>query len=98
VVPARQRLALVRVFQEALRNSLSHGQARRFTARLGLQGAGTLAVELADDGSGFDEAGVVAGRGLAGIRRRAQELGGSAQVRSAAGSGTRIQLTLSLEP
>jgi signal transduction histidine kinase len=46
---------------------------------------------VADDGAGFDAAAPAAGRGLSGMRRRAQKIGASLQVASGAG-GTRVVL------
>lgn len=54
----------------------------------------SLAVSVRDDGRGFDPVAPVDGYGLAGLRARAAEVGGTAQVRSAPGDGTTVTVRL----
>ncbi|MET9869609.1 ATP-binding protein, partial [Streptomyces sp. NPDC006386] len=49
---------------------------------------------IRDDGCGFDPAAVRGGYGLAGLRARAVEVGGTAEVRSAPGDGTAVTVRL----
>lgn len=83
-----------RIAQEALANAARHARAR--TIRLTLAVADDLLdLEIADDGRGFVP---VARRGsdalgLVGMEERALALGGSLEVASAPGAGTRIRLT-----
>jgi signal transduction histidine kinase len=94
-----QRIAIVRVVQEALANARAHSGARsvRIVARTGDGGA---EVEIADDGTGFDvEAALIraAGRrslGLVGIRERVRLLGGSLTIDSRPGGPTAIRARL----
>jgi signal transduction histidine kinase len=53
-----------------------------------------LLLEVADNGPGFDLSSMATSRGLglAGMRERAQLLGGSFQVESRPGSGTRVRV------
>ena len=53
-----------------------------------------VVVEIADDGAGFDPAGIVGNGhlGLITMRERAQDLGGRLEVRSRRGGGTRVIL------
>jgi two-component system, NarL family, sensor histidine kinase LiaS len=82
--------ALFRVAQEALANVARHSGAR--TVRLSLDVADeAAALTIADDGRGFDLAAARGqGVGLASMRERLQELGGSLDVTSAAGEGTQV--------
>ena len=48
-----------------------------------------MSVHVEDDGVGFDPA-AAAGVGLAGLRDRAEEVGGAVDVVSAPGEGTRV--------
>jgi signal transduction histidine kinase len=48
-----------------------------------------VSVHVEDDGVGFDPA-AAAGVGLAGLRDRAEEVGGEVDVASAPGQGTRV--------
>jgi len=50
---------------------------------------------VADDGGGFDPAVPASGRGLSGMRRRAQQIGAALEVTSDA-RGTRIALSYPL--
>ena len=60
--------------------------------------ADAVTFELADDGAGFDPGATPqhadGGYGLAGMRERAEQLGGRLAVDSAPGSGTTIGLWL----
>jgi signal transduction histidine kinase len=62
---------------------------------------GTLVITLADDGRGFDPGGVsdAAGQdGVANMRQRMLDVGGTFELTSASGSGTRIELRLAIDP
>ena len=96
-LPPSVEAALYRICQEALTNVARHAGAERATVRLvATPDRVRLAVE--DDGSGFDAAGVPEERhGIVGMRERAEVLGGTLEVRSEPGEGTRIEVTAPLE-
>jgi signal transduction histidine kinase len=72
---------------EALTNAVKHASASR--ARVQVRQAGDrLTVEVADDGTGGAVVG--AGSGLRGLRDRVGSLGGTLEVRSPPGAGTRV--------
>jgi signal transduction histidine kinase len=54
-----------------------------------------VAIEVADDGSGFDTSDGP-GRGLLGMRERVEMLGGTLAIDSTPGEGTRMRSTLPL--
>ncbi len=85
----------VQVIREAISNALRHGGATRVSIRLH-EGEGSVALAVQDNGRGFDLEGRRNGHGLANMRGRAESAGGSLQVESAPGRGTRIVLTLPL--
>jgi signal transduction histidine kinase len=91
--PARDHEVL-RIAQEAVQNALRHAAAERIVVRVaGADGA--LAVEVADDGIGFDpgDPELRARRlGLTSMEERAQRLGGRLEIRSAPGAGTTVRL------
>lgn len=70
---------------EAVQNVTKHAEATTVTIRLTHDGT-TLALEVADDGRGFDEA--EPGVGLHSIRDRVEALGGTLTISSAPGQGT----------
>jgi signal transduction histidine kinase len=84
--------AVLRIVHEALNNSVRHAHAQRIVVRLT---AG--AVEISDDGVGFDPASAdLRSRhlGLTSMEERARELGGRLEIRSAPGTGTTVRLEL----
>ena len=99
-VPAAVAGALVRSTRGALANVVEHSGATRVVVTLTYHPDEVL-LDVRDDGRGFDPARLVArgdrGRGLDGIRQRAHELGGSADVESAPGEGTTVSVRFPLE-
>jgi two-component system NarL family sensor kinase len=91
---SEQKIALVwRVAQEAVRNALRHSGAS--TLAVTVRGEGDrLTLEVVDDGSGFDPAGVrdPHSYGLRGLRSLVADNGGVLEVRSAPGEGTTVQM------
>ncbi|MGJ5750226.1 sensor histidine kinase [Streptomyces puniciscabiei] len=93
-LPASVEVVALRACQEALTNARKHaGTPTRVEVRLGYAD-GTLTLSVRDDGCGFDPAAVRTGYGLAGLRARAAEAGGTATVRSAPGGGTTVTVRL----
>lgn len=88
----KERLILLRIFQESLRNAVVHGGAEHFFFTIVLDEG--LSFEARDDGKGFDPAAIKRGRGLAGMRARIEELGGSFTLSSRLGGGTILSATL----
>ena len=89
-------LAIQRIVLEALNNSLRHARARDVTVSARVDER-WLQIEVSDNGVGFDEAGIVSGRGLKSLRQRARGLGGTIDIRSSLGSGTDVTLRLPLD-
>lgn len=89
------RLALVRVFQEAVTNALRHRKARHVRARLSEAPGALVRLTIEDDGAGFEVPDARKGaRGLAGMRRRAEELGGRFEIEATPGAGARVVVEL----
>lgn len=87
----RATLHLLRLLQEAVSNACRHARARTIAVRVRRAGAGLeLAVE--DDGVGIDPQ-AAPGRGLAGMRARAAEIGAGIEIERAA-PGTRVRVVL----
>jgi signal transduction histidine kinase len=82
---------LYRVLQEALTNVVRHAQGNRITVVLQEDAEG-VTLSVADDGQGFEPAGVdrntLNGIGLLGMRERLILLGGALQITSCPGLGT----------
>lgn len=100
--PPAVESACFRLVQEAVTNALRHSGARALTIAVEEQPDG-LAVSVRDDGRGFDPADAwsraAAGgsAGLAGMQERVALAGGSFEVSSRPGEGTRIGARLPRE-
>lgn len=88
-------IALFRIAQQALANTISHAHARETVIGLLVTGRG-LQMKIADDGVGFDPAvpRKAPGWGLTTMRERAVAIGGEFQLVSAAGEGTTVSVTI----
>lgn len=97
---ASQRIALLRVLQEALSNVRHHSGSREVAVILRDETFKGVCMEIRDDGRGFDPARVVpaedgeSGIGLVGMRERLRLLGGRLEIESAPGGPTTVRATL----
>ena len=95
VAPA-VREELGRIVREAMMNAARHSSAE--TVSVQLRSDPGLRLQVRDGGVGFDPAATgpkaTGGFGLVSMRERAQALGGTLQVDSAPGRGTRVEVTL----
>ncbi|HEY4082975.1 MAG TPA: ATP-binding protein [Burkholderiaceae bacterium] len=90
---APDALHVLRVMQEALSNVLKHAQARR--VRLVTRHHGRyVEIRVEDDGRGFDTSNAHRGRGLLSQQQRVRHLGGSLDIDSTPGQGSRLCLRL----
>ena len=80
-LPAAVEVAAYRIVVEAVTNTVRHARARHCRVSMTLIPAG-LAVEVTDDGAGLVASGQP-GHGLAIMRERAEEIGGTITVRTA---------------
>lgn len=93
---------LFNIIQEAINNALKHARARHIWVRLKREG-GTLHTIVQDDGVGFDMKKVMnsyekrGSFGLLNIDERARLVGGHAEMDSAPGSGTTVNIYVPLE-
>ena len=93
-LPDEYKICVYRLVQEALNNSVRHSQARNATVRVWSNAEG-IAVEVKDDGRGFDPA-RTRGLGILGMEERVRRLGGTLAVKSAPGQGTVVKAELPL--
>ena len=94
-VGATTAIALFRVAQEALTNVVRHARASRAEMRLA-EANGRLTLTVSDDGVGFDvddaRARPTASVGLFGMAERVALVGGTIDVMSRKGAGTRVEV------
>jgi signal transduction histidine kinase len=88
-------LQLLRIIQEALANARKHSGAKTVQVQLG-QEDGFIVAGVEDDGSGFDPS--IRSRaafprfGLAIMRERAESIGGTLEIDTSPGRGTRVKI------
>jgi signal transduction histidine kinase len=92
-LPAALEVAAYHIITEALTNVVRHARARQCWIRLSMTDVINIAVT--DDGIGMPPM-LRAGVGLASIRERAAELGGTCLFEAAPGGGTRVLARLPL--
>jgi signal transduction histidine kinase len=85
--------AVYRIVQEALTNATKHGRAKRAVVEVH-EDECNVRIEVRDDGDGFDPKEKGSGFGLPGMRERAELLGGTLSIESAAGEGTTVTALL----
>jgi len=99
--PKDTEIVLFRIFQEALTNVDRHAQAKNVTLSMQIQD-GRVVFLILDDGVGFDPTKLRPiehqgkGIGLAIMKERAGMLGGSFDLYSEVGKGTRISISIPL--
>ncbi|WP_328609108.1 sensor histidine kinase [Amycolatopsis sp. NBC_00345] len=102
-LPTAHEVALLRIAQAALANTVRHSQATTVEVTLSYLGD-HVALDVVDDGTGFDPGRLLApdpasgGFGLAAIRTRTHALGGTVTIESGAGRGTALAVQLPLLP
>ena len=87
--------AVYRLAQEALNNVAKHSLARRADLMV-RSSRNAIEIEVKDNGVGFEPSLVREGFGLVGMRERTALLGGTLDVRSTRGSGTRVRAEIPL--
>jgi signal transduction histidine kinase len=88
--------------QEALTNAARHANARSILVRI-VRNNGDLALNIEDDGDGFDVdalsryAGVNPTLGLRGMQQRTEAVGGQLEIESKTGKGTKVSARFPIE-
>jgi PAS domain S-box-containing protein len=100
-LPRHIESAVYRLVQEGLTNVTRYARAAHVTIRLGMAQC-AVRCTIEDDGVGFDAAALHCasgrpGMGLRGARDRIEALGGTLEISSAPGLGTRLIITIPLE-
>lgn len=96
-LPLNVEETLYRIAQEALHNIVRHAGAKLAELRLERM-PGWARLVVRDDGRGFDAAGIPEGHlGVAGMRTRAERMGGRFSLASAPGEGTTVTVELPVE-
>ena len=99
-LPAKLELTLFRVIQEGLNNVIRHARASTVDIRI-TQHEDWIQCAIQDDGIGFDSVAIAqrhklngAGLGLVGMRERIEAIGGSLEILSTPGEGTKLFISV----
>ncbi|MBN1671978.1 MAG: PAS domain S-box protein [Kiritimatiellae bacterium] len=97
------RTLVFQAARELLTNAAKHARATRVNVRMAIQ-VGCIAVEVRDDGVGFDLAALPAclaekqSYGIFSVRERIRYVGGTVRVQSEPGKGTTVSLSAPVRP
>jgi signal transduction histidine kinase len=93
------RTAIYRIFQESLNNAWKYARAQQVEVALDLR-SDRVCLEVRDDGVGFEVPAHLGGYvgkgrlGLVSMRERAEEVGGTCEIESEPGQGTRVSVRI----
>lgn len=90
-----QRRHILLILKEGLNNSVRHGKSDEIVLNCTLYSE-KFAIELKDNGTGFDLDSATNGNGLRNIRSRAKEIGADLSITSKGGEGSTILLELDI--
>jgi PAS domain S-box-containing protein len=97
------RVALFRIYQSMLSNTVRHARARHVVIRLNLDDH-SVTLEILDDGVGFSvpvrliELARQGHLGIVGVYERAEAVGGKVDLYSSPGKGTRVRVVVPILP
>ncbi|MEL6252427.1 MAG: two-component regulator propeller domain-containing protein [Bacteroidota bacterium] len=94
-LPLNSRRHLMLIAKETMNNALKYAEAKNLYCRLRVED-GEMAMELEDDGKGFDLNQLSKGYGLKNMHERAKKIGAEIEIESAESKGTRISLNFEL--
>lgn len=88
-----QEMQILQILRESISNALRHAAPSSIHLSLQADATAQAVLSIADDGSGFDPAAQTGrGHGLVNLGIRAREMGGTLEIDSRPGKGTRITL------
>jgi two-component sensor histidine kinase len=90
-ISADKRREIFMIFKEAVNNIARHSRCTRADILFSIDSV-KLELKLSDDGQGFDLSANSDGNGLASMKRRAANMGGTLEILSQKGTGTTILL------
>ena len=96
-VPNPLKVVIYRILQEAMNNIAKHSRASVVGISLLRKKDGKVDLVIEDNGIGFDMESIKKGLGLGSMRERAELSGGSFDIESVAGKGTKILASWRIE-
>lgn len=91
-----QRRNLYLIYKEVINNAVKYSKCEHIELFLSQKGR-YLKMVISDDGVGFNLEQVKKGNGLGNIEKRAKEINGTLEVRTAAGEGTEVSVMMVLK-
>jgi len=74
---------------------IKHAKATEVTLKVGFD-AEVLRASVVDDGCGFDSSTASGGSGLGNMKRRLTDIGGTCDIGSQPGKGTKVEMSLAV--
>lgn len=93
IVDNTYKIQVYRILQESLLNIDKYAQAKNVSVIMTREES-MIAIEIIDDGVGFDKKKIKKGFGLKNMKARAKEIDGTLSIKSEKGLGTKIRLLL----
>lgn len=94
-VPNSVKMNIYRILQESLNNINKYALAKKVKIQL-TEVEDSVSIIISDDGIGFNPNKANKGIGLKNMRARVKELGGSIQINSGKGKGTKVKINIPL--
>lgn len=91
IINGNIKMQIYRVLQEVLQNIDKHANASKVSINI-KKIENTIAIDIIDNGIGFDNNKIIAGIGLKSIKERVKEIKGKIEIKSVIGEGTKINL------
>ena len=95
-VSSQTRHNIMMAAKEAIHNVIKHANASELILGVSFEN-GSMTISIEDNGRGFEVVPGPVGKGLSNMNRRLTDLGGTCEVRSQPGSGTKVILRLKLQ-
>ncbi|MEM9548360.1 MAG: two-component regulator propeller domain-containing protein [Bacteroidota bacterium] len=90
-----ERKHILLIFKEAMNNTLKYSNAKRCKFQSEMK-EGSIYFTFMDDGVGFDPHSISPGNGLHNMEERAQKIGGTLDLETAADEGTKMTISIRL--
>jgi len=95
-VSSQTRHNVIMAVKEAVNNVIKHAKATEVSLSVGYEGE-VLTVSVEDNGCGFPVMKARVGNGLANMRRRLTDIGGTCDIQGQADAGTKVVMRLALK-
>jgi len=96
-VSSQTRHNIIMAAKEAIHNVIKHAHASELILAVSFEN-GSMIISVEDNGCGFEVMPDLGGNGLTNMNRRLTDLGGTCEIRSQSGSGTKVIMWLKLPP